>query len=127
MISFDSFVNYASALETNATNMNILIPARYSSLKILFNIIVRDYANLADYIKKSVSTWLNLFGEGVNAYWNYSIGGKNIPSTPVKTSTDAAAEPLQSPPRIRRSVTHEPHHPGHMDCRRENLPHRSRP
>ncbi len=39
MISFDSFENYASALEANASNMNILIPARYSSLKKPFTII----------------------------------------------------------------------------------------
>ncbi len=31
MISFDSFANYASTLEANASNMNVLIPARYSS------------------------------------------------------------------------------------------------
>jgi len=91
VISFDSLTNYASALETNATNMNILIPARDSSLKTLFT-IVRDSENLADYTKKSLSARLNLFGEGANASCYYSIGGKNIPSTPVKTSTVAAAE-----------------------------------
>ncbi len=31
-----------------------------------------------------------MFGE--TGQWYYSIGGKNIPSTPVKTSTEAAAE-----------------------------------
>ena len=33
MISFGSFANYSSSLETNTATMNILIPARYSSLK----------------------------------------------------------------------------------------------
>jgi hypothetical protein len=91
MISFDSFANYASCLETKTTNMNVLIPARYSSLKSLLT-IVRDSTNLADDTKKSLSDRLNLFGEGVNAHWYYSISGKNIPSTPVKKSTEAAAE-----------------------------------
>jgi hypothetical protein len=89
MISFDSFANYASALEAKASNMNVLIPARYSSLKTLFT-IVRDYDNLSDYTKKSLSAMLNLFGE--TGQWYYSIGGNNIPSTPVKTSIEVAAE-----------------------------------
>ena len=33
---------------------------------------------------------MNPFGDGEQ--WYYSIGGKNLPSTPVKTSTEAAAE-----------------------------------
>ncbi len=39
MISFDSFAVLASTLETGAAGMNILIPARYSSLKTLFTVI----------------------------------------------------------------------------------------
>ncbi len=89
MISFYSFANYASALKAKASNMNVLIPARYSSLKTLFT-IVRDSNNLADYTKKSLSARLDLFGETGQHY--YSIDGKNIPSTPVKSSTEAAAE-----------------------------------
>jgi hypothetical protein len=38
MISFISFVNYASTVDVGATNTNIFIPARYSSLKTLFSI-----------------------------------------------------------------------------------------
>ncbi len=67
MISFESFANFASALEFNATNMNVLIKAHYSSLKTLPT-IVRDSTNFADYTKKSLSARLNLFGEGVNAH-----------------------------------------------------------
>ena len=51
MISFYNFANYASTLEAKASNINVLIPARYSSLKTLFT-IVRDSNNLADYTKK---------------------------------------------------------------------------
>ncbi len=50
MISFDSFAKYASALEAKASNKNVLIPARYSSLKTLFT-IVRDSNNLVNYAK----------------------------------------------------------------------------
>ena len=39
MISFDSFANYSSSLEFGAGTMNVLIPARYSSLKTIFTII----------------------------------------------------------------------------------------
>ena len=39
MISFDSFVNLASSIETGTNNCNILIAARYSSLKTLFTIM----------------------------------------------------------------------------------------
>ncbi len=39
MISFDSFANYSSSLEAKTTNMNILIPARYNSLKTLITVI----------------------------------------------------------------------------------------
>ena len=71
--------------------MNVLIPARYFSLKNLFT-IVRDSNNLADYTKKSLSARLYLLGEGGNNHWYYLIGGRTIPSTPSKTSTEAAAE-----------------------------------
>jgi hypothetical protein len=39
MISFDSFANVSSSIETWANNCNILISARYSSLKTLFTIM----------------------------------------------------------------------------------------
>ncbi len=48
MISFDSVANFASALETLASNMNVFIPARYSRLRTPFT-IVRDSLNLSDY------------------------------------------------------------------------------
>ncbi len=37
-----------------------------------------------------ISERVNLFGD--TGQWYFSIGGKNIPSTPVKTNTEAAAE-----------------------------------
>ena len=39
VISFDSFANLASSVETRVNNCNILIPTRYSSLKTLFTIM----------------------------------------------------------------------------------------
>jgi hypothetical protein len=89
MISFDSFANLASSVETGANNCNILIPTRYSSLKTLF-IIMRLQENVGRYIKKTLANRINLFGDA--GQWYYSIGGKNIPSTPVKSNTEAAAE-----------------------------------
>ena len=40
--------------------------------------------------KKTITNRMNLFQDG--GQWYYSIGGKNVPSTPVKTNTEAAAE-----------------------------------
>jgi hypothetical protein len=68
MISFDSFANYSFSLEDKAINMNVLIPERYSSLKILFA-IVRDSNNLSAYTKKTLSTRLYCFGKTDNAHW----------------------------------------------------------
>jgi hypothetical protein len=90
MISFDSFANYQSAIETGAASANILIPARYSSLKTLFTVF-RISANIVLKAKSSISERINPFAAD-NGQWYYSIGGKNIPSTPVKTNTEAAAE-----------------------------------
>jgi hypothetical protein len=41
MIRFESFSTYASLLETGAGTMNILLPARFSSLRTLF-IVIRE-------------------------------------------------------------------------------------
>jgi hypothetical protein len=89
IISFDSFANVASSLEVGAAGMNILIPARYSSLKTLFT-IVRETAKITTHTAASISGRTNLFGDG--GCWYYNIGGKDIPSTPMKTNTEAAGE-----------------------------------
>ena len=89
MISFDSFANYASTIEAQATNTNVLIPARYSSLKTLFTII-RLQENIGASAKETISERLNAFADV--GQWYYSIGGKNVPSTPVKSDTEAFAE-----------------------------------
>ena len=62
MIRFDSFANYASALKASVSNMNVLIPASYSSLKTLF-IIMRHSSNLSDYAKSSISERSNIIGD----------------------------------------------------------------
>ena len=89
MISFDSFANYSSSLESGTGTMNVLIPARYSSLKTLFTII-RNHENTGAVAKNTISERVNPFGD--IGQWYFSTGGKNIPLTPVKTSTEAAAE-----------------------------------
>jgi hypothetical protein len=91
MISFDSFANLASSIETGANNCNILIPARYFSLKTLFTIMrLQENIGTGAQTKKTITNRMNLFQDG--GQWYYSIGGKHVPSTPVKTNMEAAAE-----------------------------------
>ncbi len=45
LINFDSFANYSLSLESNTKHMNVLIPARYSSLETL-SIIIRNHENI---------------------------------------------------------------------------------
>jgi hypothetical protein len=66
-----------------------LIPARYSSLKTLFTIFrLQDDLNKPE--KKTISARSNPITD--DGQWYYSIGGKNVPSTPVKSNTEAYAE-----------------------------------
>jgi hypothetical protein len=91
-ISFDSFANYASTVAAGK-NANILIPARYSSLKTLFTIFrLQSDINLAT--AKTISSRTNPVTD--DGQWYYSIGGKNVPSTPVKSNTEAFAEMSKS-------------------------------
>jgi hypothetical protein len=91
-ISFDSFANYASTVAA-VKNANILIPARYSSLKTLFTIFrLQSDINLAT--AKTISSRANPVTD--DGQWYYSIGGKNVPSTPVKSNTEAFAEMSKS-------------------------------
>jgi len=89
MISFDSFANFALSLEIVTAGMNVLIPARYSSLKTLFTVI-RETTKSTTHTAISISGRTNLFGDA--GQWYYSIGGKNISSTPVKFNTKATAK-----------------------------------
>ena len=54
MISFVSFANFASSLETGTAGMNVLIPARHSSLKTLFT-VVRETTEIVTHTTKSIS------------------------------------------------------------------------
>jgi len=89
MISFDTFANFASTVENGSNNINALIPARYSSLKTLFTVF-RKQANFGVAASKTLSERVNPFGN--KGQWYYSIGGKNVPTTPVKTDSEAFAE-----------------------------------
>ena len=93
-LSYDSFANYSSTIANGQTTMNVLIPARYSVLKTLFTSIRNDTFKLASG-SKSVTGRANLF-IGDNAEWYFSIGGKNIPATPVKSDTEAFAEVMKA-------------------------------
>ena len=89
MISFDSFTNYASTVDVGATSANILIPARYSSLKTLFSIF-RLSNNVGLASSKTISQRANPITD--DGQWYYSIGGKNVRSTPVKSNAEAFAD-----------------------------------
>ena len=93
VISGDSFANYASTVSTGVSNANILIPARFSSLKTLFTVF-RKQSNIAKSSAKTVSERLNPFQSAGEAY--FSIGGKNVPSTPMTSSTEMFAEVQKS-------------------------------
>jgi hypothetical protein len=58
-ISFISFANYASIIDVGASNGNLLILARYSSLKTLFSIF-RLQSNINKHDKKTISERYNL-------------------------------------------------------------------
>jgi hypothetical protein len=103
MISFDTFANFASSMDTGAAGMNIIIPARCSSHKTLFT------------VSRSIFRRSNLFGDTGQRY--YSIGGTKLSSTPIKTNTKVVAELLQGLACVRRSKSHPSHHPGILDIR----------
>jgi hypothetical protein len=90
MISFDTYAQYTNTVEAGANNANILIPARYSSLKTLYTVF-RPQANIGNAEAQTASHRQNLFGF-TGGQWYYSIGGKNIPTTPVKSAIEAFAE-----------------------------------
>ena len=89
MILLDSFVNFASLLEVGTAGMNVLIPARYSSLKTLFT-LVRETTKIGTHTTASIGGRTNLFSD--TGQWYYSIGGGKFLSTPAKSYTDVAAE-----------------------------------
>lgn len=89
MISFDTYAQYTNTVENGATNANILIPARYSSLKTLYTVF-RPQGNIGNANVPTLTYRQNLFSNG--GQWYYSIGGKNVPVTPVKSQIEAFAE-----------------------------------
>ena len=91
VISSESYANFANTLPSGVSNANVLIPARFSSLKTLFTVF-RKQANIGTANAKSISERYNPFGNGSSRSAYFSIGGKNIPSTPITTDTEAFAE-----------------------------------
>ena len=72
-------------------NCNILIPARFSRLETLFMVIrLHEFIGVGAHTKKTITIRMNLFQDGGQLY--YSTGGTNVPSTPVKSNTEPAAE-----------------------------------
>ena len=92
MLSFDSFANYSSTLANGSFSTNTLIPARYSVLKTLFTSIRSDTNKAVN--TRTITDRENLFQDARE--WYYSIGGKNMPATPVKTSAEAYGEMMKA-------------------------------
>mmetsp|Transcript_36542 Transcript_36542/g.86823 ORF Transcript_36542/g.86823 Transcript_36542/m.86823 type:complete len:394 (+) Transcript_36542:478-1659(+) len=94
MISFDSFAHYTNNIAQGSQNVNALIPARFSSLKTLFS-SMRYATTITNSAARSLSGKKNMFVTSAResrGQWYYSIGGKNMPATPVKNTTEAYAE-----------------------------------
>jgi hypothetical protein len=92
MLSFDSFANYSSTLGSGVSSMNVLIPARYSVLKTLFTSIRSDANKTA--ANRTITDRENIFSD--TGEWYYAIGGKNMPSTPVKNTAEAYGEMMKA-------------------------------
>ena len=86
-ISFDSFANFAFNVAAGK-NANILFPAGYASLKTLFSVF-RLSTDIGKADAKTISASANPIAD--DGQWYYSMGGKNIPSTPVKSNNEAYA------------------------------------
>ncbi len=87
VISFESFANYTNTIASTETQVNKLIPARFSSLKTLYTMF-RNSADLTATAKRSVSGRVN---PGITN-WYYQVSGENIPATPVKEDVESFAE-----------------------------------
>jgi hypothetical protein len=92
VISYDSFSTYSSTIPAGTSAINTLIPARYSVLKTLLTSIRSDNNRTAN--ARTLTARKNLFENA--GEWYYSIGGANMPATPVKTATEAYAEMLKA-------------------------------
>ena len=96
-LTFDSFGSYSATITVGATAINILIPARYSVLKTLLT-SVRNDGNKGATLR-TITDRENVFVTSSNfdnGEWYYSIGGKNLPATPVKTATEGYSEMMKS-------------------------------
>ena len=90
VISGDSFANFANTVSNGVSNGNVLIPARFSSLKTLFTVF-RKQSNIGNASAKTVSERYNPLNSATSQAY-YSIGGRNLPSTPMSSSVEMAAE-----------------------------------
>ena len=90
VISCETFANYTNTVPSSggsAQQMNLLIPARFSSLKTLYTFF-RVQSDVTSATAKSVSA--RPYPALTN--WYYQVSGENVPATPVKDTVESFAE-----------------------------------
>ena len=90
VISYETFANYTNTVPGSggsAQQMNLLIPARFSSLKTLYTFF-RVQGDVTSATAKSVSS--RPYPALTN--WYYQVSGENVPATPVKDTVESFSE-----------------------------------
>jgi hypothetical protein len=89
VISCESFANYTNTIEaaSSAKQNNLLIPARFSSLKTLYT-----FFRLQEDVTKKESKSVSARPYPTLKNWYYQVSGENIPSTPVRETVESFAE-----------------------------------
>ena len=89
VISCESFANYTNTIEAaaSAKQNNLLIPARFSSLKTLYT-----FFRLQEDITKKESRSISARPYPNLKNFYYQVSGENIPSTPVRETVESFAE-----------------------------------
>ena len=94
VISCETFANYTNTLPASggsAQQMNLLVPARFSSLKTLYTFF-RVQSDVTSATARSVTSrpYPTLTD------WYYQVSGENVPATPVKDTVESFAELLKA-------------------------------
>lgn len=89
--SYESFENVSATIPSGTANEHTLVPFSLSSVKALWS-IYRFTSNLTSATAKSVSNRPN----PQLAEWQYEVGGRLYPPTPVRSTVETYAECLKA-------------------------------
>lgn len=89
--SFESFENVSATIPSGTANEHTLVPFSLSSVKALWSIF-RFTSNMTNATAKTVSNRPN----PQLAEWQFSVGGKLYPPTPVRSTVETFAEVLKT-------------------------------